>query len=279
MASEYAGQVVALPTRHGKERAIRPAFHDKLDALIEVVDVDTDAFGTFAGDVPRIESPLKTAIAKAQAGLATSTRRLSMASEGTIGPDPAIPLVTSDIEVLVFVDGVRDVTISQHYRSTDIVAVRAEVRPGDDIDELLARADFPRHGLIVKPPAGIQGPIVKGLGDAAQLVRAIERVSSPGGSAVVESDFRAHRSPSRMANIAECARRLVDRIATSCPECEGPGWGPTAPALGLPCSSCDSEVPTAVRAQRHGCPGCGAVREVPSGETTADPRWCHRCNP
>lgn len=279
MASRYSGQSVALPTRHRKDLALAPVFRDALDAVIDVVDIDTDAFGTFAGDVPRVESPLSTAIAKARAGLAAASAQLAVASEGTIGPDPAIPFVTSDIEVLAFVDSVHDVTISQHHRSTEIVAVRAEVRPGDDIDELLARADFPRHGLIVKPSAGIQGPIVKGLSDAAQLVRAIEQVSSHGGGAVVESDFRAHRSPSRMANIAECARLLVDRIASSCPECEGPGWGPIAPALGLPCSVCASEVPTAVRAQRHGCPGCGAVREVPSGESTADPRWCPRCNP
>lgn len=279
MASEYAGQVVALPTRHGKERAIRPAFHDKLDALIEVVDVDTDAFGTFAGDVPRIESPLKTAIAKAQAGLATSTRRLSMASEGTIGPDPAIPFVTSDIEVLVFVDADRDLTISHHYRSTDIVAVRSEVRPTDDLRDLLKRADFPHHGLIVKPPDGMPGPIAKGLTDEGDLDRALHQISGGYGTAVVESDFRANFSPSRMANIAECTRQLAERIATTCPECESPGWGSLAPVRGLPCSDCGTQVDSAIRADVFGCTACPASHEVPRPEQAVNPRWCPRCNP
>jgi len=256
-----------------------PAFHAALGMTIEVVDIDTDAFGTFAGDVPRIESPLRTAIAKAKAGLAASGARLAVASEGTIGPDPSIPFVTSDVEVLVFVDALRDLTITERFRSTDIVAVRVEVQPSDDIDEILVRADFPRHGLIVKPPEGSPGPIVKEVSHHDQVAQAIHEISSFSGRAVIESDFRAHRSPSRMANISECARRLATRIATSCPECKGPGWGPIAPALGLPCGFCDSEVPAAVRAQRHGCPCCGTVREVPSGGLTADPRWCPRCNP
>jgi len=276
---DYAGQVVAFATRHRKELAVAPVFRDRLGATIEVADVDTDAFGTFAGDVPRTQSPLDTALAKAEAGLAATTRKLGLASEGTIGPDPTLPLTTSDIEILVFRDTEANITISQQHRSYEIVAVRTQARPTDDLEEFLVRADFPRHGLIVKPPTGSTGPITKGIVDEIALDRAVRRTSELTGVAIIESDLRAHFSPSRMANIAECARQLAERITTPCPECASPGWGPLAPARGLPCSNCRTHIPTAVRADVSGCVRCPAVRESPRPDQTVDPRWCPVCNP
>ncbi len=279
---DYAGQVVAFATQHHKDRAVAPVFRDRLGVTIEVADVDTDAFGTFAGDVPRTKSPLDTALAKVEAGLDASTRRLALASEGTIGPDSALPLTTSDIEVLVFRDAEAGITIHAQHRSYEIVAARTQAKPTDDLREFLVRADFPRHGLIVKPPTGSPGPITKGIVDEIELGRAIRRVCElrgASGSAIIESDLRAHFSPSRMSNITECARQLADRIATPCPQCASPGWGPVAPARGLPCSNCRTHIPTAVRADVSGCVRCPAVREYPREDQSVDPRWCPVCNP
>ncbi len=279
---DYAGQVVAFATQHHKDRAVAPVFRDRLGVTIEVADVDTDAFGTFAGDVPRTKSPLDTALAKVEAGLEATTRTLALASEGTIGPDPALPLTTSDIELLVFRDIEAGITISQQHRSYEIVAVRTQAQPTDDLREFLVRADFPRHGLIVKPPSASPGPITKGIVDEIELGRAIRRVCElrgASGSAIIESDLRAHFSPSRMSNITECARQLADRIATPCPQCASPGWGPVAPARGLPCSNCRTHIPTAVRADVSGCVRCPAVREYPREDRSVDPRWCPVCNP
>jgi len=279
VTADYSGRVAVIATQHHKDRAVAPVFRDRLGVAIEVVEVDTDAFGTFAGDVPRTRSPLDTALAKAQAGLDASARRLALASEGTIGPDPTLPLTTSDVEVLVFRDAEAGITIHAQHRSYEIVAARTQVKPADDLREFLVRADFPRHGLIVKPPTGSPGPITKGIVDEIELVRAVRRSSELTGTAIIESDLRAHFSPSRMANIAECARQLAERIATPCPECASPGWGPVAPARGLPCSNCGTHIPTAVRADVSGCVRCPAVHEYPREDQAVDPRWCPVCNP
>lgn len=275
----YDGLSAALPTLHGKERVIAPVFAEELGISIHRVDVDTDAFGTFAGEIPRTDTPWATAIAKARAGIAMSGLPLAIASEGTIGPDPQIPFVTSDIEIVVFLDAERDLVITETLRSHDIVAYREIVSPGSDLHDVAARADLPNHAVIVRPDGGGPGPIYKGIADEQALTEAIRACSETSGRAIVESDFRAHVSPSRMNVISECATRLATRIATPCPECSGPGWGRIEPVLGLPCADCGTMVDTAVRADQFGCPQCPARQQMPRTEQHVDPRWCPRCNP
>lgn len=275
----YSGRVAALATRHVKDEAIAPVFHEVLGIEVVVADVDTDSFGTFAGDVPRTDTPLNTAISKARAGMLASGHRIGIASEGTIGSDPFMPFVTSDIEIIVFIDDDRDIVISETTRSTDIVAIRQTVTTEEDLARALERADFPRHGLIVKPPESHNGPIVKGITNHDALSAAIQECSSNFGSAVVESDLRAYYSPSRMLNIAQCAEVLAQRIATPCPVCTSPGWGRIEPARGLPCSGCGTVVDSAVRADVFGCTSCLNTCEVPRPEQTVQPRWCSLCNP
>jgi hypothetical protein len=275
----YSGRVAALATKHAKDEAIASVFRDLLGIQVQVSNIDTDSFGTFTGDIPRTNSPLKTAVAKARAGMAESGHSLGLASEGTIGPDPFIPFITADIETIVFVDDGREIVVSETTRSTEITAIRETVIPDTDLTKLLGRADFPRHGLIVRPPEPHVAPIAKGITDETALLLAIRECASHYGTAVVESDLRACYSPSRMRNIQECASRLAERIGTRCPECAGPGWGRTEPVRGLPCSACGTYVETAIRADVFGCPGCPAEREDPRPSQSVEPRWCPSCNP
>ena len=275
----YTGQSAALATRHGKEFAIAPPFQDVVGMNIALADIDTDAFGTFTGEVPRHETPLKTAIAKAQAGIEASGLSFGLASEGTIGPDSQTPFITSDLEIIVFVDTERALVISECARATNVVAFRASIRPEDDIRSLVERADFPRHGVIVRSTESDYALIFKGISDYMDLDSAIKQCFAQTGEAIIENDFRAHHSPTRMAVISACATRLAQRVATVCPECASPGWGRIEPDRGLPCSACGTVVATAIRADREGCPACTAVRERIRPEQHTDPRWCPNCNP
>lgn len=277
--SPYAGHRAALATRHRKQEVIAPVFRTVAGIEIEVSEVDTDVFGTFAGEVPRLDTPMNTAIAKARAGVEASGLPLGVASEGTIGPDPLIPFTTSDLEIIAFVDADTGLVITEWETSTEIIAFRKTIRPTDDLGDVLVRADFPRHGLIVRSHEGPGSPIVKGITQESALIAAIEECSGLNGTVIVESDLRAQYSPSRMAVIAACAARLAERIATPCPQCSSPGWGRIEPARGLPCSACGQEVPSAIRADRLGCHACPAQREIPRSQTEVDPRWCPRCNP
>ena len=277
--SRYAGRRAALATRHGKQEVIAPVFRTVTGIEVELCDVDTDAFGTFAGEVPRLDTPRNTAIAKARAAVDASGLRLGVASEGTIGPDPLLPFTTSDLEIITFVDADAGLVITEWETSTDIVAFRQTIRPTDDLGDVMVRADFPRHGLIVRSHEGPGALIVKGITQESELIAAIAECAALNGTVVVESDLRAQFSPSRMAVIASCAARLAERLATPCPECSSPGWGRIEPARGVPCAACGQEVASAVRADRLGCPACPAQREIPRSQMEINPRWCSFCNP
>lgn len=272
--SRYFGKKAVLPTLHDKQRVIGPAFENGLGVEVVVSAIDTDQFGTFAGEVPRKLSQLETAIAKAKAAVELTGINLAVASEGTIGPDPVIPLLSSDLETLVFIDLENDITIHHSYRSSSIRAVSQEIKNLESLEGLLEKADFPNHGLIVRGSS-----IVKGIKDKNFLVSTVEKLINQGEVVRIETDLRASFCPSRMENIATCAKLLVEKINTECPECSTPGWGRIEPSYGIPCASCAGEVKQAIRADRDGCVRCDFVIEKARSNEVADPKLCENCNP
>lgn len=278
MTHPYAGRIAGLATKHQKVPLVGPAMFSRLGLLVVEARVDTDALGTFTGEVPRVGSPLEVAVRKARLGMAHSGLTLGLASEGSFGPHESVPFLVSEMELLVLVDDERGIVVGEVEVEVGPPSVHAEV-VDDRIDPTaLARAGFPEHGLVVRPKDAPE-PIVKGIHDAAVLRDAIGRCLERSPVAVVESDFRAHHHPTRRTVIARAARRLADRLAALCPECGAPGWGVVKVDAGAPCSWCRQ--PTRLAAVEHsGCVRCDhhASRPVaPDGGV--DPAVCAMCNP
>jgi len=281
-----AGRRVALATRHGKEAVIAPAL-GALDIAVEVAPVDTDAFGTFTGEVRRPGDMLETAIAKARAGMAASGLDLGLASEGAYGGGFG-GLVGGATELLVLVDdraGRVLHLVRSGLESNQAALSVAEARLDAGLEAFLARVGFPAHGLVVFAEGASDvgaAPVAKGivapeaLEDA--LARAIERSAS--GRARVESDMRAHLNPTRMARIGELATAFAQRLATPCPACDAWGFGPVDARRGLPCADCGAAT-SLVRTVVSACDACGLRAERPrdDGLVVADPQWCPLCNP
>jgi hypothetical protein len=249
---------------------------------VDAVDLDTDVLGTFSGDVPRPCPPLETAIRKARLGMEATGETLGLASEGSIGPDPGVPLLTSDREIVVLVDAAADITIWEAHTSYDTVTATTTAGPGSDLLPFLTRSDFPHHQLIVRPNRGRGGVIYKGLEDPVALHRAVDAVAptSADGLARVESDLRAHASPSRRLAIAGAASRLARRVAACCPECGTPGWGCVGVVTGVPCARCGTQLEQP-SAEVDGCQACAHRTERPVGHRgpAGDPATCPHCNP
>ncbi|MEB3318795.1 MAG: DUF6671 family protein [Cyanobacteriota bacterium] len=286
--SPYQGVTVALATRHGKERVIARALRQGLGAeLLHVREVDTDALGTFCGGVPRRGTALEACIAKAEAALAAGGTEFAIASEGSFGPHPQLPLLAAGMEWLVFLDRRRGLTISEQAlaRRTNfahrLVASPGDAAPDPALAHWLEQVGFPSHALMVRAHQGAAG-VEKGLREWRDLALAIARAAaaSSDGLALVETDMRAHRNPTRMAAIRRLAFRLVRRLASPCPACQSPGWGVVGQRQGLPCADCG--LPTAVtRALVWGCARCEHQEERPCPDALgrADPGRCDWCNP
>lgn len=272
LTAPYRGRSAALATLHGKARAIAPPLLRRLGLVVAVVPLDTDAFGTFTGDVARTGTARDAALAKARAGMAASGLSLGLASEGSFGPHPWLPFGAGGVETLAFVDLERGLELVETQVSRRTNHGQRDVAPGDDISGWLRSIGFPSHGLVVRDATG--SVLAKGVQDAALLARLRPK------AARLETDMRAHVNPTRMAAIRRLAARLGARLASPCPACGGPGYGQTGSVPGLPCGACGSETGL-VRAQVMGCSLCGhsEAQPRPDGRVTADPGECPECNP
>lgn len=281
----YAGCVAALATRHGKEQAIAPPIAERLGLELRIPgNLDTDRLGTFTGEVPRPGTIEETAIRKARMGMQATGLSLGIASEGSYGPDPRMPLVPAGLELMVLVDDTRDIVIREHlvdpapaYRSTRTQSASA-------IESWLGKAGFPSHALIVQPNVqDDRNPVFhKALDSDGALGDAIDqcRRLSEDGMALVTTDMRAHLNPTRMRTLGRLAARFAERIATACPACDSPGFGKSGVETGLPCDWCGAPSEL-VRLEIFGCVACTHRERRPrrDGLERADPAHCAHCNP
>jgi hypothetical protein len=279
----YRGLWAAVATMHGKERAI--AFHPCkcFDmAITTAPGIDTDALGTFTGEIVRQGTIVDAARAKARLATERTGAALGIGSEGAFGPDPYMPIIPCGREVLVMREAAsgHEIVVHRRTRTNFDHMIAAE---GDDINGFLDRIGFPSHAVIVRPEDQRDlSVLAKGITELASLRTAIRDVAAraASGRVMIQTDMRAHLNPTRMAAIGRAAKWLAVRTARCCPACRAPGFGITDVERGLICSDCGT--PTdCVRAEIHSCTACGhKVRKFErSNRTRAEARWCHLCNP
>lgn len=281
MAQMYAGAEIALLTQHGKQRVIAPALEDALGCRVRHVDgYDTDLLGTFTRDIPRFGTQVEAARKKARIAMELAGRPFGLGSEGAFVPDPFIGMAPWNVEVIVFIDYLRDLEVVgvaqgrgnfRHLLAHDWPALEAFAR----------EVGFPDQQLVVRPRDEHDRRIRKGLHTWPELEAAWAwaRAEADNGLAFVETDGRAHANPARMANIAVAAADLAARLASVCPACGTPGYWQVERLAGLPCADCGA--PTReTRAWVYGCLKC-THRETHavSRPSHADPGRCDVCNP
>ena len=274
-----------LVTMHGKEAVIGPVLGEGAGiSLFRVAGVDTDAFGTFTREVERPGSALDAARAKVRAGFAASPEtRIMVASEGSFGPHPAIPLLPLGDELVLLVDRETGFELTGRHVGPETNFAHRLALDVETALDFARQCGFPGHGVIV---LGVRGEAPapdlfcdKTLEDEKALASAAARAIALTGAAFLETDMRAHRNPTRQDAIRRAAQDLVRRLESPCPDCTRPGFDRRRRIPGLPCSDCGT--PTDMtRAWILGCEGCGLedTRPVP-GEPWADPGACPSCNP
>lgn len=267
------GARVAFPTLHGKGPAVAEALA-AVGYVVEVTErVDTDAMGTFSGDIPRWGTQLEAAERKARAGLELLDTRFGVASEGAFGAGP-FGMTAWNTEIVVLVDAGSGVSVVGRASGPISNHDHAVVTDEHELLRFAARAGFPSHGLVVHGP----GSIAKGLVEEAALRAAFRAALRPDSGVLVQNDLRAHMHPVRMARIREAARDLANRLGRRCEVCGAPGFGREGVVTGPPCGMCGCPTHQA-RAERWSCPACSHAEERPMGVEVGDPFWCPRCNP
>ena len=268
----------ALATKHGKEELFGPPFAAIGWATV-IAPVDTDEFGTFAGEVERRGSPLAVVERKARAGAIAAGLPFGLASEGSFGRDPSVPFALVDEELVAWVDTSSDLVVVERATAISTVPPAVHVTRPDEVANLRVVSMFPHQAaIVVVEHEGHRHVVAKGITALPELTSAVEDGSAlTDGRVLVEPDLRAHLCPDRRAVISEAVDRLATRVDRRCPACDARGFGRVRTRPGLPCSLC--ELPTTRAAvDIHGCRRCGHELAI-DRPGLADPTHCDRCNP
>jgi ribosomal protein L37E len=278
----YANLHVGLATMHAKERAIAPPFRRVMRAEVVVApNLDTDELGTFSGEVPRPDALVETALLKAEMVFKRLDVDCALASEGSYGPIDRVPLNPGGLEILAFIDRKRGIRLVETL-TTHRTNWRLQRFEAGDPERLLALKGmgFPEYGVFVGCNSDMDHPVKGGLRTVEDVIAAMDREArrSDDGLAVLYSDMRAHRNPTRMKVLRALSWKLAKRLATLCPSCSAPGFGPIGSRRGLPCESC-GEPTHWIDFEIDGCTACGhaAARPRKDGWTAAPKLSCKAC--
>lgn len=286
MQSVFKNRRLLLVTMHGKEEVLAPVLLNTFNINTHLAtQLNTDAFGTFSGDVKRVNTQLETAKLKIAEGFKLYPEfDLAIASEGAFNPHPDAPFLTLNSELLLLIDRLHNIEIAAWHHTTKTNMAATQVKTTSQLVEFASQVGFPAHKIILKvlSPNIEQPLIVKGLNELPDLITEFNNRHNASSDIIIEAetDMRAHCNPTRMLAIQECAKKLIEIMATTCTNCNTPGFAVTDTLPGLPCAQCG--LPTrSVLAYIYSCSKCNFTiqRNYPKGKTTEDPMYCDFCNP
>lgn len=280
----FINRIAILATMHKKEEVIAPLFEELGIKVTTPASFDSDAFGTFSREVKRPGKQIEAARLKAKQVLELTGETIAIASEGSFAPHPSLPYISSNREIVIFIDRQNDLEIIGEELSIDTNHNHKLINNIEEAFEFTKKIGFPEHGLIVMDEENPQdkSKVFKGITTESQLIEAVDYTlkNSPIGKAHIETDMRAMYNPTRMKNIEKATRNLISKINSCCPKCSTPGFEITQRTQGLPCGICYA--PTLMtKSVIYQCRKCGFKKErlYPDMNEFADPSQCMYCNP
>lgn len=270
-----------IATKHEKESVIAPILEKELGVSCFVDETfDTDALGTFTGEIERELDPISTAREKCLRAMKLNSCDLDVASEGSFGPHPSMFFVNADDEFLIFIDNKNRIEVIVRELSTSTNFNGKQIQSQRELLEFVNQTEFPKHGLILRKSKDENTDIYKGITDVEILKKTYEHLHSKYNSVYCETDMRAMYNPTRMSVIEQATQKLVQKIKSTCPQCQTPGFGITDAKKGLECSLCGSPTNSTL-SYIYVCQHCKFTKEeiYPNKKTTEDPTYCDYCNP
>jgi len=277
----FQNRKLLIATKHQKERVISPILESEIGVTCFVDETfDTDILGTFTGEVERELDPISTVREKCLRAMKMNNCDLGIASEGSFGSHPSMFFVSADDELLIFIDTLNSIEVIARELSTSTNFDGKQIQTPKELFEFAEQIGFPTHGLILRKSKDENIDIHKGIIDIETLKKSFEDIYSKYNSVYVETDMRAMFNPTRMSVIEKATQKLVQKIKSTCPQCQMPGFGITDAKKGLKCSLCGSPT-NSILSYIHICQHCQFIKEemFPHNKTTEDPTYCDYCNP
>jgi len=285
-AEQYRGQTLWFATQHGKTSLVEKPFSEIAGIHVRTRTADTDALGTFTGEIDRPGDALDTVVQKARLALGSATD-LGLASEGSFFAHPFLPFVPTGIEMLAFIDAGREIIAVGRtgLRPTNWSHLDLAADGPSLVDpQWLTQIGFGDHSVCViglDALGSICGVPAKGIDEEASLDAAVVELARLQDVRTIRlmTDMRAHTNPTRQAVITDLATSLAIRLTRGCPECAQAGWARIGVVSGIPCSWCATPTECA-KEWVFGCVACDHTLTRPApGPASVDPGQCPHCNP
>jgi hypothetical protein len=278
-ANLYQDCKVGFLTQHGKQTLLKSVFETALGCEILHTDAyDTDLLGTFTREQIRPGSQLDAARKKAAIGMDLTKTSIGIASEGAFGMDPFGGLISWNTEVVVWIDknlSIEVVGIAQGPAQS----LHKVIKSINELEAFATDAHFPDHHLVLRPQD--HQDIIKGIDNLADLVNGFEwaKKKSIRGNVFIENDLRAHCNPTRQGVIRKAADNLIQKLLSTCPNCQTVGYWIKEKTAGLPCAACGRKTHLPI-SEIWSCLACKYEDDKPlSISQLADPSRCDFCNP
>lgn len=279
--SFFENRKLVIATMHQKERVIAPIVESSLKVeCVKVKDLNTDALGTFTGEIERKMDPISTARLKCQKALEHTGLDLAIASEGSFGAHPDVFFAKADDEIILLLDTKNKIEIVGRKLSLETNFDGAMIHSWEGMKRFAEQALFPSHALILRKAENSHDIYEKGITAWSHLEDLCAQYLENQGAVWVETDMRAMYNPTRMHVILEATQQLVEHALSTCSICSCPGFVVHETKKGLPCALCRQ--PTrSVQFLMYLCKRCGHEEIAPrtDGKTEEDPMYCDFCNP
>jgi hypothetical protein len=277
----FKNRKLLIVTKHKKESVIAPILEKELGVTCYTDEhFDTDQYGTFSGEIERLNDPITTLKNKCLSAMEQNDCDLAIASEGSFGPHPTLFFVNADDEFLIFIDKQNQIEIIVRELSTSTNFSGKEINSKAELLDFAQNIGFPSHGLIIKNNKK-QGQIIeKGIVDSIRLNEVYQQFKTDNQPIYVETDMRAMFNPTRMEVIKTATSKLVSKIKSCCPKCEMPGFDVCKANKGLACNLCG--FPTnSILSYIYECQHCKFTKTemYPHNKQFEDPMYCDHCNP
>ena len=274
----FVGRTVTIATMHGKEQVLAPLLERELQVRCTVAEhLDTDAFGSFSGEIQRKGTPLEALRAKTKKAIELVEGSLVVASEGSFGPHPSYFFIPGNEEMVMLTDTVNKLEIVGRHLTEKTNYHKREIKSQSEFESFAKEIGAPEHGIILKTIHGAQ-QVWKDFSSFEETVHTVERLLQKGASLQAETDMRAMNNPTRMKAIEQAALDLIKNIKSYCPKCEVPGFSIQGVQRGLPCEYCG--MPTkSVKAHVYNCQKCGFTETRSNQREYENPQYCDYCNP
>ena len=275
----FENRTLVIATKHHKEKVIAPLFETDLGVkCFAPDDFDTDALGTFTGEIERKDSSYETVKKKCLMAMEETDCDLGIASEGSFGNHPVLFMASTDEELLIFIDKKNDLEIVVRELSLETNFNTATIKDIEELIDFAKHANFPSHGLILKDLNNQN--LYKGIQSWTELEEKANLLFKVNSSFIVETDMRALYNPTRMKVIEKAAINLLSKVKSLCPECQTPGFGVVKAISGLPCEWCKSKTKS-IYSHLYQCQKCKyeLEKKFPNRKETENPMYCDFCNP